>query len=84
MNLKKLCIENLGQKLFEELFSSNELLQRTQHEKLMISKNNTIHNFELDVILKKLLLLEGNYNPETYKKLMKELIPEFNYISEKE
>ncbi len=72
-----------GEKLFEELFSSNELLQRTQHEKLMISKNNTIHNFGLDEILKKLLLLEGNYNPDAYKKLMKELIPEFNYINEK-
>ncbi len=73
-----------GEKLFEELFSSNELLQRTQHEKLMISKNNTIHNFGLDEILKKLLLLEGNYNPDAYKKLMKELIPEFNYINEKD
>ncbi len=71
-----------GEKLFEELFSTNEILQPTHHEKLMISKNNTIINFGLEEILEMLRSLDGNYNPDSYKKIIKQLLPEFNYIGE--
>ncbi len=71
-----------GEKLFEELFSSNELLKPTHHEKLMISSSNTMHNFDLDEMLEKLMSLEKNYNPENYKKTIKQLLSEFYYVED--
>ena len=67
-------------KLYEELFSEKEELLHTHHEKILICQKNLIHIFEADNISQKLSSLEGVYDFEAYKKVIKELLPEYNSI----
>lgn len=69
-----------GEKLYEELFSDKEAIQETHHEKIMICGKNPINTFDIDNIYKKLINLEGIYDEELYKKVIKELLPEYNSI----
>ena len=71
--------ERPGEKLYEEVFSSNEKLKETHHEKIMISKERIHDNNEIDFIISSLKKLENHYNQELFKSTIKKLLPEFKY-----
>lgn len=73
--------ERPGEKLYEEVFHANEALQNTHHEKIMISKKNGYDSALSNTIIVKLASLKGHYQPELYRELIKELIPEYNYVN---
>ena len=73
--------ERPGEKLYEEIFHENEELQQTHHEKIHISKKR-VDNLELaEHVLETLQKLDGQKMPEAYRKLIKSLLPEYNYSS---
>jgi FlaA1/EpsC-like NDP-sugar epimerase len=73
--------ERPGEKLYEEIFHENEELQQTHHEKILISKKRG-YNLDLaEHILETLQKLDGQNNPESYRKIIKSLLPEYNYSS---
>jgi FlaA1/EpsC-like NDP-sugar epimerase len=71
--------ERPGEKLYEEVFSLNEKLKETHHEKIMISEERIHDNNEIDEIISSLKSLENYYNPELFKLTIKKLLPEFKY-----
>jgi FlaA1/EpsC-like NDP-sugar epimerase len=71
--------ERPGEKLYEEVFSLNEKLKETHHEKIMISEERIHDNNEIDEIISSLKSLENYYNPELFKFTIKKLLPEFKY-----
>jgi len=73
--------ERPGEKLYEEVFHANEELQNTHHEKIMISKKNGYDSALSNTIIEKLTSLKGQYQPELYRELIKELMPEYNYFN---
>ena len=73
--------ERPGEKLYEEVFSSNEEMKETHHEKIMISKE-AIHNMsEAENILSKLKALENFFEPELFRVVIKDLLPEFKSVA---
>ena len=70
-----------GEKLFEELFSDKEAVQETHHEKIMICQKNANPSFNTESIYQKLINLEGVYDSELYKKVIKELLPEYHFFN---
>lgn len=71
--------ERPGEKLYEEVFSLNEKLKETHHEKIMISEERIHDNDEIYEIISSLKNLENYYNPELFKLTIKKLLPEFKY-----
>ncbi len=72
--------ERPGEKLYEDLFSESEEMKETHHEKIMISKE-TVHNIkEAENIISKLQSLENFYDPEVFKMVIKELLPEYQSV----
>ncbi|MEO8772246.1 MAG: polysaccharide biosynthesis protein, partial [Ferruginibacter sp.] len=73
--------ERPGEKLYEDLFSESEEMKETHHEKIMISKEG-IHNIsEAENIIGKLQGLENYYEPELFKMVIKELLPEYQSVT---
>ena len=73
--------ERPGEKLYEDLFSESEEMKETHHEKIMISKES-IHNIsEAENIIGKLQGLENYYEPELFKMVIKELLPEYQSVT---
>lgn len=66
-----------GEKLYEEVFSKNEKMKETHHEKIMISKENVVNFSEAENIIEKLKSLEGLYEPDLFRAMIKDLLPEF-------
>ena len=73
--------ERPGEKLYEEIFHETEELQQTHHEKILISSKRTENLDIAEHILTALGELEGERMPEAYRKLIKSLLPEYNYYS---
>jgi len=73
--------ERPGEKLYEEVFSENEEMKETHHEKIMISKESIHEMSEVDVILEKLKKLENYYDPEMFRVVIKDLLPEFKSVA---
>ncbi len=72
--------ERPGEKLYEDLFSESEEMKETHHEKIMISKE-TIHDIaEAENIINKLTTLENYYDPELFRVVIKELLPEYQSV----
>ena len=70
-----------GEKLYEDLFSESEEMKETHHEKIMISKE-AIHNIaEAETIISKLQALENFYEPELFRMVIKELLPEYQSVT---
>lgn len=69
-----------GEKLYEDLFSEKEKMKETYHEKIMISNENNHKTLSAEGIILKLEKLEHSYEPTLFRRLIKELVPE--YISE--
>ncbi len=69
-----------GEKLYEEVFLKNEKMKETHHEKIMISKENIIHISEAHNVIEKLKALEGLYEPDMYRMVIKDLIPEYQSV----
>jgi len=69
-----------GEKLYEDLFSEKEKMKETYHEKIMISNENNHKTLSAEDIILKLEKLEHSYEPTLFRRLIKELVPE--YISE--
>jgi FlaA1/EpsC-like NDP-sugar epimerase len=74
--------ERPGEKLYEEVFSLNEKLQETHHEKILISKDRIRDNYEVEEIILSLKRLENHYDPELFKQTIKKLLPEFKCTKE--
>lgn len=74
--------ERPGEKLYEEVFSLNEKLQETHHEKILISKERIRDNYEVEEIILSLKRLENHYDPELFKLTIKKLLPEFKWTKE--
>ncbi len=68
-----------GEKLYEDLFLDNEEMKETHHEKIMISKESSHDISEAEQIISKLQSLSNIYDPELYKIVIKDLLP--NYLS---
>jgi FlaA1/EpsC-like NDP-sugar epimerase len=66
-----------GEKLYEEVFSKNEKMKETHHEKIMISKEIKVPLIEAENIVEKLMTLEGFYEPEFFRIVIKDLLPEY-------
>jgi len=69
-----------GEKLYEEVFAKDEKMKETHHEKIMISAENKVIQSDADLIIKKLKSLEGFYEPELFRDLISQLLPEFNSV----
>jgi FlaA1/EpsC-like NDP-sugar epimerase len=69
-----------GEKLYEEVFSKNELIRETHNEKIMISAEKGFHHSEAENIIKQLKTLEKSYEPELFRIVIKNLIPEYQYF----
>jgi FlaA1/EpsC-like NDP-sugar epimerase len=69
-----------GEKLYEEVFAKDEKMKETHHEKIMISAENKVIQADADLIIDKLKSLEGFYEPELFRDLIKELLPEFQSV----
>jgi FlaA1/EpsC-like NDP-sugar epimerase len=74
--------ERPGEKLYEEVFSLNEKLQETHHEKILISKERIRDNYEVEEIILSLKRLENHYDPELFKQTIKKLLPEYKCTKE--
>ena len=74
--------ERPGEKLYEEVFSLNEKLQETHHEKILISKERIRDNYEVEEIILSLKRLENQYDLELFKLTIKKLLPEFKWTKE--
>lgn len=68
-----------GEKLYEELLIAEEGLNRTVHEKIMVSKIKPITEIELERGLEKLrkLINKENYSKQEVKKIIKEIVPTY-------
>jgi len=73
--------ERPGEKLFEEIFTAHELMKDTHNEKIMISKESVHQLPEANLIIEKLESLKGVFQPELYRIVIKELLPEFKTVS---
>jgi FlaA1/EpsC-like NDP-sugar epimerase len=73
--------ERPGEKLYEEVFSKNEKMKETHHEKIMISKESMVQLREAENIISKLKSLEGFYEPELFRVVIKDLIPEYQSVA---
>lgn len=73
--------ERPGEKLYEEVFSENEKMKETHHEKIMISKESLHHMSEAENIITKLQALENFYEPELFRVVIKDLLPEFQTVA---
>ncbi|MEO8414740.1 MAG: nucleoside-diphosphate sugar epimerase/dehydratase [Ginsengibacter sp.] len=72
--------ERPGEKLYEDLFSESEEMKETHHEKIMISKEKIHELSEANNIIAKLQALENYYEPELFKMVIKELLPEYQSV----
>jgi FlaA1/EpsC-like NDP-sugar epimerase len=70
-----------GEKLYEEVFAKNEKMKDTHHEKIMISTENKIEYSEAKRILDKLETLNGHHDPAMFRQVIKELLPEYQFVS---
>jgi FlaA1/EpsC-like NDP-sugar epimerase len=70
-----------GEKLYEEVFTKDEKMKDTHHEKIMISAENKVEFIAAQRIIEKLNELNGHHKPELYRKAIKELLPEFQTVS---
>jgi len=73
--------ERPGEKLYEEVFSKDEKMKQTHHEKIMISAENIVEFSQAMNIIEKLKSLDGYYEPELYRVLLKDLIPEYQSVA---
>lgn len=73
--------ERPGEKLYEDLFSEKEKMKETHNEKIMISNENIHSMEEAEKILSKLQSLEQFHEPEMYRVMIKELLPEYRSVS---
>ena len=69
-----------GEKLYEEVFTKDEKMKETHHEKIMISSENKVTQSDADLIINKLKSLEGIYEPELFRDIISELLPEFQSV----
>jgi FlaA1/EpsC-like NDP-sugar epimerase len=70
-----------GEKLYEEVFTKDEKMKDTHHEKIMISAENKVEFIAAQRIIEKLNELNGHHKPELYRNAIKELLPEFQTVS---
>ena len=68
----------LGEKLFEELFHSEEAPVRTEHEGILIAASREVDLSYLDKIIKKTMPLISNRDSEKTIGAIKGLLPEYN------
>jgi nucleoside-diphosphate-sugar epimerase len=66
-----------GEKLFEELFTRDELQSTTRNEKIFICKNVNADDFDRASCILKINSIKTIKNPVSYKKLLKDLVPEY-------
>jgi FlaA1/EpsC-like NDP-sugar epimerase len=70
-----------GEKLYEEVFTKDEKMKDTHHEKIMISTENKVDFSEAEKIINKLNKLNGHHKPELYREVIKDLLPEYQTVA---
>ncbi len=75
--------ERPGEKLYEELFSDEEKETTTRNEKILISKKSKIVNFDIVACIEKINSIEGSFDSNLYKSVIKEFVPEFSFVNKK-
>ncbi|MEY4703532.1 MAG: hypothetical protein RIR96_1429, partial [Bacteroidota bacterium] len=70
-----------GEKLYEEVFTKDEKMKDTHHEKIMISTENKVDFSEAEKIINKLNNLNGHHKPELYREVIKDLLPEYQTVA---
>ena len=76
--------ERPGEKLYEDLFLDTEKMKETYNEKIMISGEAHHHFMEAEIIVKKFQALQNLYEPSVFKKVIKDLLPEYKYVPSSE
>ncbi len=71
-----------GEKLYEELITNSEGIEKTQHDKIMVLYGNGITYAELNQRLKPLVDAALNHDSQKIKQTLKNLIPEYTPLSE--
>lgn len=66
-----------GEKLYEELITEGEGVVQTNHEKIMVLKCEAVSLIKFDKRLKDLIGAAEKYQGEQVKKIMSEIIPEY-------
>ena len=67
-----------GEKLVEELITEGEGIIQTEHDKIMVLRGNSVSCAQLQPMLEKLLEQSREHNEDAIKKLLQEIIPEYN------
>ncbi|MFN8246387.1 MAG: nucleoside-diphosphate sugar epimerase/dehydratase [Ferruginibacter sp.] len=73
--------ERPGEKLYEDLFSEKEKLKETHNDKIMISNENIQSLAEAEKIINRLRTLDGFHEPDLYRVMIKELLPEYRSVT---
>ncbi len=71
-----------GEKLYEELFHSEEILQKTSHDKIMLSKNRSVEWNHFKLLLNDLEKACDSGDEQTIKKCLRRIVPEFHQKSD--
>lgn len=66
-----------GEKLYEDLFSEKEKIQKTYHEKIMISKENNYDPHDAEKIVQRLKSIDQSCNPKLYKQALLEILASY-------
>lgn len=66
-----------GEKLYEELLSNDATTVPTHHEKIMISKDPTVHFSEIELLFKQIIKSAVRRDKVQVVTLLKKIVPEF-------
>jgi FlaA1/EpsC-like NDP-sugar epimerase len=66
-----------GEKLYEDLFSEKEKMKETYHDKIMISHESSHEVQSAEMLISRLSSLENIYEPQLFRKVIQELLPEY-------
>lgn len=70
-----------GEKLYEEVFYINESMKSTHNEKIMISNEGNYTSIDAHNIIQSLNSLNGYYEPDMYRTILKQLLPEYKKVT---
>ncbi len=64
-----------GEKMYEELFYSDEIREKTQHKKILLAMHSTISIKDLDIKIDNMINSLDEFDNEKQKSLLKEIVP---------
>lgn len=67
-----------GEKMYEELFYSDELREKTTHKKILLAKHSAVSLQGFDIKINEIINSLNEFDNEKQKTLLKELVPFFD------